>query len=132
MEKKPQNTAGDRKEDPAPQGSKWPDKTLVRYITRALVLLIVFVFSFISYLSSFATYSLIDNYLIQPYYKKEAEANNTQIRVAEGETLSFENDELDDDDDDAPKYVYVNGKLVDRKILKEESVFSDETKEHLN
>ena len=102
------------------------------FLVIPLVLLIVFVFSFISYLSSFATYSLIDNYLIQPYYKKEAETHNAQIRVAEGETLSFENDELDDDDDDAPKYVYVNGKLVDRKILKEESVFSDETKEHLN
>lgn len=42
MEKKPQNTAGDRNEDPAPQGSKWLDKTIIRYITRALVLLIVF------------------------------------------------------------------------------------------
>ena len=42
MAKKPQNTAGDRNEDPAPQGSKWPDKTIIRYITRALVLLIIF------------------------------------------------------------------------------------------
>ena len=42
MEKKPQNTAGDRNGDPAPQGSKWPYKTIIRYITRALVLLIIF------------------------------------------------------------------------------------------
>ena len=42
MEKKPQNTAGDRNEDPAPQGSKWPDETIICYITRALVLLIIF------------------------------------------------------------------------------------------
>ena len=48
MEKKPQNTAGDRKEDPAPQGSKWPDKTLVRYITRTLVLLIVFAWALVN------------------------------------------------------------------------------------
>ena len=48
MEKKPQNTAGDRKEDPAPQGSKWPDKTLVRYIIRALVLLIVFTWALVN------------------------------------------------------------------------------------
>lgn len=102
------------------------------FLAIPLMLLILFIFSFISYLSSFATYSLIDKYLIQPFYKKEAEANDSKVRVAEGETFSFETDELDDEDDDAPKYVYVNGKLVDRKLLKEESVFSDETKEHLS
>ena len=48
MEKKPQNTAGDRNEDPAPQGSKWPDKTIIRYITRALVLLIVFAWALVN------------------------------------------------------------------------------------
>ena len=48
MEKKPQNTAGDRKEDPAPQGSKWPDKTIIRYITRALVLLIIFAWALVN------------------------------------------------------------------------------------
>ena len=48
MEKKPQNTAGDRNEDPAPQGSKWPDKTIIRYITRALVLLIIFAWALVN------------------------------------------------------------------------------------
>ena len=48
MEKKPQNPAGDRNEDPAPQGSKWPDKTIIRYITRALVLLIVFAWTLVN------------------------------------------------------------------------------------
>lgn len=47
MEKKPQNTAGDRNEDPTPQGSKWPGKTIIRYITRALVLLIVFAWALV-------------------------------------------------------------------------------------
>ena len=42
MEKKPQNTAGNENENPAPQESKWPDETIIRYIIRALVLLIVF------------------------------------------------------------------------------------------
>ena len=42
MEKKPQNTAGNENENPAPQGSKWLDETIIRYIIRALVLLIVF------------------------------------------------------------------------------------------
>ena len=48
MEKKPQNTAGDRNEDPAPQGSKWLDKTIICYITRALVLLIVFAWALVN------------------------------------------------------------------------------------
>ena len=48
MEKKPQSTAGDRNEDPAPQESKWPNKTIIRYITRALVLLIVFAWALVN------------------------------------------------------------------------------------
>lgn len=48
MEEKPQNTAGDRNEDPAPQGSKWLDKTIIRYITRALVLLIIFAWALVN------------------------------------------------------------------------------------
>lgn len=39
MAKKPQNTAGNRNEDSAPQERKWPDKAIIRYIIRALVLL---------------------------------------------------------------------------------------------
>ena len=49
MAKKPQNTAGNRNENPAPQGSKWPDKTIIRYITRALVLLIVFTWALVNH-----------------------------------------------------------------------------------
>lgn len=97
-----------------------------------MILLVLFVFALISYLTSFVTYSIIDSYLIQPYYKKEVEANASKVQITEGETLSFEADELDDGDEDAPKYVYVNGRLIDRNLLKEESVFSDETKEHLS
>ena len=48
MEKKPQNTAGNRSENPAPQGSKWLDKTIIRYIIRALVLLIVFAWALVN------------------------------------------------------------------------------------
>ena len=48
MEKKPQNTAGDRNEDPAPQGSKWPDKTIIRDIIRACLLLIVFAWALVN------------------------------------------------------------------------------------
>ena len=48
MEKKPQNTAGNENENPAPQGSKWPDETIIRYIIRALVLLIVFTWALVN------------------------------------------------------------------------------------
>ena len=48
MEKKPQNTAGNENENPAPQGSKWTDETIIRYITRALVLLIIFAWSLVN------------------------------------------------------------------------------------
>lgn len=102
------------------------------FLVIPLILLVLIVFSFISYLSSFATYSIVDKYLIQPFYQKEAEASAQKTTATEGETFSFETDELDEDDEDAPKYVYVNGRLIDRNLLKEDSVFSDETKEHLN
>ena len=48
MEKKPQNTAGNRNENPAPQGSKWPEETIIRHIIRALVLLIVFAWALVN------------------------------------------------------------------------------------
>ena len=103
------------------------------FLAIPLILLILIVFSFVSYLCSFAAYPMLDKYLIQPYYRKEAEAAEKKTVAAEGETFSFEADELDDEDEDAPKYVYVNGRLIERSALKqEESIFSDETKEHLN
>ena len=45
---KPQNTAGNRNENPAPQGSKWPDEAIICDITRALVLLIVFAWALLN------------------------------------------------------------------------------------
>ena len=48
MAKKPQNTAGNRNEDSAPQERKWPDKAIIRYIIRALVLLIVFAWALVN------------------------------------------------------------------------------------
>ena len=48
MEKKIKNTAGNRDENPAPQGSKWPDETIIHYIIRALLLLIVFAWALVN------------------------------------------------------------------------------------
>ena len=48
MAKKPQNTASNKNEDSAPQERKWPDKAIIRYIIRALVLLIVFAWALVN------------------------------------------------------------------------------------
>ena len=48
MEKKTKNTAGNKNENPPPQRSKWPDETIIRYIIRALVLLIVFAWALVN------------------------------------------------------------------------------------
>ena len=45
MAKKPQNTADNRNENSTPQGIKWPDKAIIRYILRALVLFVIFVWA---------------------------------------------------------------------------------------
>lgn len=104
------------------------------FIFIPMVLLVVFIFAFIGHLTSFITYPVIESYLIKPYYKKAEEAAAPAVKAEEGETFAFENDELDssEDEEDAPKYVYINGKLVDRKSLTEESVFSDDTNQHLS
>ena len=101
------------------------------YLFIPFILLVLILFSFISYLCSFATYSVLDKYLIQPYYQQEAAAATADAE--EGKTFTFEPDELDDEDDEeGPKYVYVNGRLIEKSLLKEESLFSDETKQHLS
>ena len=56
MEKKTKNTVGNRNGNPTPQGSNWPDETIIRYITRALVLLIVFAWALVT-LTLFCVFS---------------------------------------------------------------------------
>ena len=48
MEKKSQNPAGNQNETPAPQGSKWQDETIIRYIIRAFLLRIVFAWALVN------------------------------------------------------------------------------------
>ena len=48
MEKKPQNRTGNRNGNPVSQESKWPDETIIRYIIRALLLLIVFAWALVN------------------------------------------------------------------------------------
>ena len=48
MEKKLQNPTSNKNETPAPQGCKWPDETIIRYIIRAFLLLIVFAWALVN------------------------------------------------------------------------------------
>ena len=48
MEKKLQNPTSNKNETPAPQGGKWPDETIIRYIIRACLLLIVFAWALVN------------------------------------------------------------------------------------
>ena len=48
MEKKLKNPTSNKNETPAPQGGKWPDETIVRYIIRAFLLLIVFAWALVN------------------------------------------------------------------------------------
>ena len=47
-EKKLQNPTSNKNETPAPQGGKWPDETIIRYIIRAFLLLIVFAWALVN------------------------------------------------------------------------------------
>lgn len=93
-----------------------------QFLIVPFALFALFACSFVSYLCSFSTYSLIDMFLIQPFYKREAEANVPAKE--EGEEFNFELDELDDDEeDDGPQYVYVNGRLIEKSRLNEDELF---------
>ena len=46
--KKLQNPTSNKNETPAPQGGKWPDETIIRYIIRACLLLIVFAWALVN------------------------------------------------------------------------------------
>ena len=48
MEKKSQNPTSNKNETPAPQGGKWPDEMIIRYIIRAFLLLIVFAWALVN------------------------------------------------------------------------------------
>lgn len=81
-----------------------------------LFLFVIILCSFISYLCSFATYSLIDGFMIQPYYKQEAAAN-APVRTEDDIDIDLGSDDTDDEEDDGPQYVYVNGRLIEKSKL---------------
>ena len=48
MEKKLQNPTSNKNENTRTAGSKWPDETIIRYIIRAFLLLIVFAWALVN------------------------------------------------------------------------------------
>lgn len=80
-----------------------------------LAVVILLLFSFISYLINFTVYSVIDQYLIQPYHRQQEEKNGAG-KQAPANVLKEPLPEEEEKD----RYVYVNGKLVKRSQLEEE------------
>lgn len=86
-----------------------------------LLLFLLLIFSFTSYLINFTVYPMIDRYLIQPYEQKlEDEKNGPKEVSAEEEKfpgLFSPEPEENDGEDGQDKLVYMNGKLVKKSEL---------------
>ncbi len=86
-------------------------------ILAAVILILFFLFSFISFLINFTVYPVIDRYMVQPYYRKlEEEKESADVKreedpLAEKFPGLFENDAAEEEEP-KEKYVYINGKLV--------------------
>lgn len=97
-----------------------------------LLLTILILFSFISYLINFTVYPVIDRYLIQPYNKMQEEKEQG-IEQANKESAEEEFSGLfaqipeEEEEDGEDKYVYINGKLVKKSELKKGEQERDQT-----
>lgn len=91
------------------------------------VFLVVFCFSFVSYTISFLVYPLIEKLLIKPYYEQQARQNQPVENETEEVSVPSEEDlhKGEMDQEDAPEYVYINGRLMKRSDLNDEQVFED-------
>ncbi len=97
----------------------------------ALLLFLLFDFSGISFLINFATYPLVEKMMIKPYYEKQA-AEKEAKEAAKHPVLESEaaQEEPEEDEEDKPEYVFVNGKLVRRTRVDDDEdgqVFEDRT-----
>lgn len=92
--------------------------TLLVYV----LLLILFIFAFISYLISFAVYPVIDKYMIQAAKRAENGETSEPASPVEEEFPGLFSQPGDDDDeaDDEDKYVYVNGRLMKSSEIKDQ------------
>ena len=104
------------------------------------ILLLLFAFSFVSYLVNFTVYPLIEKMMIKPYYEKQnaaqdGDSEDEQNDDSDGPEQSTADDAEGEKDEkpSAPpeesEYVFYNGKLVKRSSLRDgnDSVFEDRT-----
>lgn len=95
-------------------------------MTILIFFLVLFCFSFVSYTISFIVYPLIEKLLIKPYYERQeqaAKSENVEEAEKEKEEENLHKGELDQDD--APEYVYINGRLIKRSELDDDQLFED-------
>ena len=92
------------------------------------LLIVLVAFSFCIYLINFAVYPLVEKLMIKPYYEKQHAAETPELQNEKDPQQSLTSDaENNDEEDEGPEYVFVNGKLVKRQYLNDESVFEDRT-----
>lgn len=94
------------------------------------LLLILAMFAFIAYTDAYLMYPLVKQYIIDPFENKDIIKKSPETQPAQAD-FSYLRDELDSaEDENAPKYVYVNGKLVkleDGEGEEDEQIFTDRT-----
>lgn len=92
--------------------------TLLVYV----LLLILFIFAFISYLISFAVYPVIDKYMIQAAKRAESGEPSEPASPVEEEFPGLFSQPGDDDEEagDEDKYVYVNGRLMKKSEVNDQ------------
>ncbi len=100
---------------------------LILYLV-AFVIVVFFAFSFFAYANSYICYPLILKFIIEPYENKLNPKTEVVKEKSEEEFLKDIRDKVEKEEDNQPKYVYVNGRLI-RKEYDEtnesEEVFVD-------
>lgn len=91
----------------------------------ALVFVLLFMFSFISYTTNFIIQSLIEKYLLQPFYRQQEEEAKKKAGIVEEPKEDRTDKAGEMDEEEAPEYVYVNGRLRKRSELEEDQLFED-------
>jgi uncharacterized membrane protein YesL len=82
----------------------------------AILLCVILLFSFLSFLINFAVYPVVERYLIQPYY------TNVQQGDESGETET--NLEAEPERRES-EYIYENGRLIKKSLFEQEKLFDD-------
>lgn len=97
-----------------------------------ILLIVCLFFAWVSFTTNFMVYPLIVKLMIKPFYEaKEEEAATVKEKVTEaGAEDASEEETVPQRDEELvqkSEYVYMNGKLVKKSLLDEESLFEDKT-----